>query len=145
MSEENSDTTSGGVVYCSAEYANELDTFSKLFDAHPQKMAEAERFAMAIGIAKNRRKLRKDWKEGKKKRKGTQNLATFQEAGKYNFQILFEMLGLMDESEDVSLTGVISEYITGGMEWLTENEMIEGSKFVVLKEEFPDLFSDYEE
>ena len=145
MSEEKSDTISGGTVVCSAEYANELDTFSKLFGAHHQPMAEAERFAMAIGIAKNRRKPKEDWKEGKKKRKGTQGLATFEEGGKYNFKILFEMLGLWDDSEENKLTDTISEYVTGGMEWLTENEMIEGSKFVVLKEEFPDLFSDYEE
>ena len=137
--------SSGGVVYCSAQFADQLNQFKDLFQAHKQPMAEAERFAMAIGIAKNCRKPRKEWKEGKKKRKGTQNLATFEDGGKYNFQILFEMLNLMVDSEESSLTVVISEYITGGMEWLTENEMIDGSKFTVLKEEFPDLFSDYED
>ena len=36
--------TSGGTVVCSAEYANELESFTKLFAAHHQPMAEAERF-----------------------------------------------------------------------------------------------------
>ena len=135
----------GATVYCSSEYAEQLEQFSELFVAHHQKMAEAERFAMAIGIAKNRRKLKNKWKDKSSKRKGTQNLATFEEGGKYNFQTLFEMLGLWDDSEGNKLTETISEYITGGMEWLIENEMIDGSKFEVLKEEFPDLFSDYKE
>jgi len=143
MTEEISEPT-GGVVYCSAEFADQLDEFKELFD-HKQKMAEAERFAMAIGIAKNCRMPKEEWKEGKKKRKGTQNLNTFEDGGKYNFQTLFEMLELWDENEGTKLSLVISEYITGGMRWLTENEMIDGSKFTVLKEEFPDLFSDYED
>jgi hypothetical protein len=139
MSEEEQDS-SGGVVFCSAEFAEKLDDFSDLFKKHKQPMAEAERFAMAIGIVKNSRLPKDEWKEGKKKRKGTQGLSTFEEGGKYNFRILFEMLDLWDEDDDVSLTLTISEYITGGMKWLTENEMIDGSKFSILKEEFPDLF-----
>ena len=51
------------------------------------------------------------------------------------------MLELWDEDEGTKLAVVISEYITGGMRWITENEMIDGSKFTVLKEEFPDLFT----
>lgn len=139
MSEEEQDS-SGGVVFCSAEFAEKLDDFSDLFKKHRQPMAEAERFAMAIGIVKNSRLPKDEWKEGKKKRKGTQGLSTFEEGGKYNFRILFEMLDLWNEDDDVSLTLTISEYITGGMKWLTENEMIDGSKFSILKEEFPDLF-----
>ena len=143
MTTNDEQDSASGVVYCSAEFAGQLDEFSKLFK-HNQKMAEAERFAMAIGIAKNCRMPRAEWKEGKKKRKGTQNLNTFEENGTYNFETLFEMLGLIDESEEESLTVVISEYITGGMRWLTENEMIDGSKFTILKEEFPHLFTDQE-
>ncbi len=144
MMTEDEQESSGGVVYCSAEFADQLDEFKELFN-HKQKMAEAERFAMAIGIAKNCRMPKDEWKEGKKKRKGTQNLNTFEDGGKYNFETLFEMLELIDESKEESLTLVISEYITGGMRWLTENEMIDGSKFTILKEEFPDLFSDFDE
>ena len=140
MMTEDEQESSGGVVYCSAQFADQLDEFKELFD-HKQKMAEAERFAMAIGIAKNCRMPKEEWKEGKKKRKGTQNLNTFEDGGKYNFQTLFEMLELWDEDEGTKLAVVISEYITGGMRWLTENEMIDGSKFTVLKEEFPHLFT----
>jgi len=141
MMTEDEQESSGGVVYCSAQFADQLDEFSKLFSSHKQKMAEAERFAMAIGIAKNCRMPKEEWKEGQKKRKGTQNLNTFEDGGKYNFQTLFEMLELWDEDEGTKLAVVISEYITGGMRWLTENEMIDGSKFTILKEEFPDLFT----
>ena len=140
MMTEDEQESSGGVVYCSAQFADQLDDFKELFD-HKQKMAEAERFAMAIGIAKNCRMPKEEWKEGKKKRKGTQNLNTFEDGGKYNFQTLFEMLELWDENEGKKLAVVISEYITGGMRWLTENEMIDGSKFTVLKEELPHLFT----
>jgi len=140
MMTEDEQESSGGVVYCSAQFADQLDEFKELFD-HKQKMAEAERFAMAIGIAKNCRMPKEEWKEGKKKRKGTQNLNTFEDGGKYNFQTLFEMLELWDENEGIKLAVVISEYITGGMRWLTENEMIDGSKFTVLKEELPHLFT----
>jgi hypothetical protein len=140
MMTEDEQESSGGVVYCSAQFADQLDEFKELFD-HKQKMAEAERFAMAIGIAKNCRMPKEEWKEGKKKRKGTQNLNTFEDGGKYNFQTLFEMLELWDENEGTKLAVVISEYITGGMRWLTENEMIDGSKFTVLKEELPHLFT----
>ena len=140
MMTEDEQESSGGVVYCSAQFADQLDEFKELFD-HKQKMAEAERFAMAIGIAKNCRMPKEEWKEGKKKRKGTQNLNTFEDGGKYNFQTLFEMLELWDEDEGTKLAVVISEYITGGMRWITENEMIDGSKFTVLKEELPHLFT----
>ena len=140
MMTEDDQESSGGVVYCSAQFADQLDDFKELFD-HKQKMAEAERFAMAIGIAKNCRMPKEEWKEGKKKRKGTQNLNTFEDGGKYNFQTLFEMLELWDENEGKKLAVVISEYITGGMRWLTENEMIDGSKFTILKEELPHLFT----
>ena len=141
MTNDEEQDSSGGVVYCSAEFADQLEAFSKLFQ-HRQKQAEAERFAMAIGIAKNCRMPKSEWKEGKKKRKGTQNLNTFEENGTYDFEKLFEMLELIEESEKESLTVVISEYITGGMRWLTENEMIDGSKFTILKEEFPHLFTE---
>ena len=144
MMTENEQESSGGVVFCSSEFAGQLDEFSKLFN-HKQKMAEAERFAMAIGIAKNCRMPKDEWKDVPNKRKGTQNLNTFEDGGKNNFETLFEMLELIDESEEKSLTLVISEYITGGMRWLTENEMIDGSKFTILKEEFPGLFSDFDE
>lgn len=140
MMTEDGQESSGGVVFCSAQFADQLEEFSKLFN-HKQKMAEAERFAMAIGIAKNCRMPKEEWKEGKKKRKGTQNLNTFEDGGKYNFQTLFEMLELWDEDEGTKLAVVISEYITGGMRWLTENEMIDGSKFTILKEELPHLFT----
>ena len=140
MMTEDEQESSGGVVYCSAQFADQLDEFKELFD-HKQQMAEAERFAMAIGIAKNCRMPKEEWKEGKKKRKGTQNLNTFEDGGKYNFQTLFEMLELWDQNEGTKLAVVISEYITGGMRWLTENEMIDGSKFTVLKEELPHLFT----
>jgi hypothetical protein len=137
---ESEQESSGTTVFCSAEFAGQLDEFKELFD-HKQKMAEAERFAMAIGIAKNCRMPKEEWKEGKKKRKGTQNLNTFADGGKYNFQTLFEMLGLWQENDEKKLALVISEYITGGMRWLTENEMIDGSKFTILKDEFPHLFT----
>lgn len=137
---EDEQESSGGVVYCSAQFADQLEEFCKLFN-HKQKMAEAERFAMAVGIAKNCRMPKDEWKEGKKKRKGTQNLNTFEDGGKYNFQTLFEELELWNEDEGIKLAVVISEFITGGMRWLTENEMIDGSKFTILKEEFPDLFT----
>ena len=107
MSEEEQDS-SGGVVFCSAEFAEKLDDFSDLFKKHRQPMAEAERFAMAIGIVKNSRLPKDEWKEGKKKRKGTQGLSTFEEGGRYNFRILFEMLDLWNEDDDVSLTLTIS-------------------------------------
>jgi len=140
MMTEDEQESSGGVVYCSAQFADQLDEFSKLFN-HKQKMAEAERFAMTIGIVKNCRMPKDEWKEGKKNRKGTQNLNTFEDGGKYNFQTLFEELELWNEDDGTKLAVVISEYITGGMRWITENEMIDGSNFTILKEEFPDLFT----
>ena len=70
MMTENEQESSGGVVFCSSEFAGQLDEFSKLFN-HKQKMAEAERFAMAIGIAKNCRMPKDEWKDVPNKRKGT--------------------------------------------------------------------------
>jgi len=135
VSEEEQETT-GGVVSPAPEFYEEIGEFSKLF-AHKQPMAEAARFAMAIGIAKNLREPRKKWKKGKKRR--AWNMGSFSDNGKFDFDVLFNMLDLMEEGTPVHRA--ISEYITGGMRWIVENEMIDGSNFAELKDEFPDLFT----
>ena len=135
--ELNGDDSGGGNVACSAEYGEELGEFAELFN-HKAKLSEAARFAMAIGIQTGTRTPRKEWKGG-----APRNLAhlgsTFSDNGRFDFELLFEMLGLREEG--VHLNILIGEYITGGMRWIKDNELKDGTNFNQLQEEFPHLFN----
>ena len=141
VEEESNDETSGGIVICSPEFYNEIGEFSELF-SHKAKLSEAARFAMAIGIRTGGREPQEIWKKKGKKRTIAHLNGTFADNGRYDFEALFEMLELIEADDETPLNLVISEYITGGMRWIVENEMLDGSNFSVLKEEFSDLFSE---
>lgn len=127
----------GGIVMCCPEHADELGELADFFD-HPAPIREAGRFALAIGIRKDIRHFRKDWAKKGKARNLAHLNGQFDEAGKYDFSLLFELLGIRDEQ--VSLNVQISEFISGGMKWISQNEISDGTNFSVLKESFSELF-----
>ena len=144
-----SEDDAGGNIACAGEYGSELGELAEFFD-HRASLSEAARFAMAIGIQKGIRVESKDWKKGtwkagKKATSGkTRNLAhlgsTFSEDSRWDIETLFDMLNL--RVDGVPLNTLISEYITGGMKWIVENEVEKGVQFSRLKAEFPHLFSE---
>ena len=139
---DESDESKGGIVTCSSEFNKEIGDFAELFSTSKAPIREAARFAMAVGIQKNRREKRSDWKKSGKRRTIAHLHGQFDANGRYNFKLLFEMLGLSDE--DTETHHLISEYVTGGMRWITENELKTGYNFSNMKDEFPYLFSDDE-
>jgi hypothetical protein len=144
--EEQDDSTGGGIVICSGEFYDAIGTFSDQFEGAPGgKLREAARFAMAIGIQKDLREKKSDWKKKGKVRTIAHLHGQFDQHGRYSMESLFEMLDLIEEEDDTALNVLISEYITGGMRWLVENEMTRGENYSILIEEFPDLFSSEEE
>ena len=146
---ELSEDDSGGNIACAGEYGSALGELAEFFD-HRASLSEAARFAMAIGIQKGMRIESKDWKKGtwkagKKATSGrTRNLAhlgsTFSEDSKWDIDSLFEMLNL--KVDEVPLNTLISEYISGGMKWIVDNEVEKGVQFSRLKTDFPHLFSE---
>lgn len=140
--------STGGIVTCAADYYDEIGELSEYFQ-NP-KLTNAARFALAIGIQKNIRIPKAEWKKPTKK-KTLRTIAhlggTFSDGGKYDFQVLIEMLGLI-EPEDIEkktpLHSILSEYITGGMKWISEQEIHKGGNFSALKddENFSTLFVD---
>ena len=95
---------------------------------------------MAVGIQKGMREKQSEWKKGKRRTIAHLN-GQFDDAGRFDFKILFEMLDLLDEGDETTLNIIISEYITGGMRWIVENEMVDGTNFSILEKELPDLFT----
>ena len=117
------------------------------FFESPQ-LANAARFAFAIGIQKNERVYKKDWKKQTKKLKQRTiaHLGQF-ELNRYDFKVLIEMLDLYEEADkenDTPVNTIISEYITGGMKWITEQDIHKGGNFSALKsdKQFSNLFTD---
>jgi len=139
--DEDSEESKGGIVLCSGEFYNEIGTFGGNFKGAPGgELREAARFAMSIGILNSTREEKKGWKKGKRGKVRTiaHLNGQFDQGGKYNMEALFDQLGLL--VEDVKLNVLISEYVTGGMRWIVENDMVENHNFNVLKEEYIDLF-----
>ena len=136
------DKTKGGIVTCSSEFHKEIGDFAELFTASKSPIREAARFAMAIGIQKNRREKRENWKKKGKVRTIAHLHGQFDDGGRYDFSLLFEMLGLIVDGTPIH--HLVSEYVTGGMRWIAENELKTGYNFSVMKDEFPYLFSEVE-
>jgi|APSaa5957512535_1039671.scaffolds.fasta_scaffold05025_5 hypothetical protein len=137
---------SGGIVTCAADYSQEIGELGEFFES-PQ-LANAARFAFAIGIQKNERVYKKDWKKQTKKLKQRTiaHLGQF-ELNRYDFKVLIEMLDLYEEADkenDTPVNTIISEYITGGMKWITEQDIHKGGNFSALKsdKQFSNLFTD---
>ena len=66
---------------------------------------------------------------------------------RYDFKVLIEMLDLYEEADkenDTPVNTIISEYITGGMKWITEQDIHKGGNFSALKsdKQFSNLFTD---
>ena len=84
---EKDEQSGGGVVSCSAEFSKDLEIFSQLFQSHNAPKREAARFAMAIGIQKNLREKRSEWK--KPKGQNVTNVAhlagQFDDKGRFDF------------------------------------------------------------
>ena len=135
---DENDQSKGGIVTCSSEFYKEMGDFAELFTTSKSPIREAARFAMAIGIQKDRREKREDWKKKGKKRTIAHLHGQFDDGGRYDFSLLFEMLGLI--VDDTPLHHLVSEYVTGGMRWISENELKKGYNFSIMKEEFPYLF-----
>ena len=128
---------SEGLIAISGMYNIELDELKELFPTS-DPLAEAARFAMAIGILNGGRVLRAEW--GKEKRR---NIAQFgQFAKKFDLTTLFDLLELKPPGDDTPLNFVIAEYITGGLQWIRDNEIHKGTNFSEIKEAFPDLFNE---
>lgn len=137
---------SGGLVTCSADYFDELGELGELFEI--PHIANAARFALAIGIQKNQRVYKKDWKKATKNNKvrTIAHLGQF-EQNLYDFEVLIEMLDLkedIDLENNTPVNTIVSEYITGGMKWITEQDIHKGGNFSALKndEQFSMLFTD---
>jgi len=129
----------GGIVMCSPEYRDALGGFAGLFD-HTAPLREAARFAMAIGIRLDRRHKRSAWSKKGKARNIAHLNGQFDDGAKYDFALLFELLGIRDD--DVPLNVQVSEYISGGMQWIVDNELPEGTNFTVMKNAFAELFGE---
>ena len=128
----------GGIITCSPEFYDAIEDFSKHFK-HRAALREAARFSMSIGIITNSREEKKDWKKGKPRTIAHLH-GQFNDDGKFDYSMLFEMLDILDKQ--VPLNQLISEYVTGGMRWVVQNEMVDGNNFSILKTEFPHLFED---
>lgn len=129
----------GGIVICSGEFYDEIEDFSKLFE-HKQKLREAARFAMAIGIRKGIRIEREEWPKKRKPRTIAHLFGQFDDQGRYDFKLLFETLDILDHKVPLNL--LLSEYITGGMQWIKDNQLKDRINFSKMKDEFPDIFSE---
>ena len=136
---------SGGLITCAADFFDELGELGEFFDS--PKIANAARFAMAIGIQKNLRVHKKDWKKQTKKKKvrTIAHLGQF-EQNYYDFEVLIEMLDLREEVDienNTPVNTIVSEYVTGGMKWITEQDIHKGGNFSALKndEQFSTLFT----
>ena len=141
---ENDDKSSGGIVTCSAEFSKDLDNFAKLFADSSAPKREAARFAMAIGIQKDLREKRSGWKKPTKnqKRSVIAHLSgQFDDRGRFDFDSLFDILGLKEKDDDTPIHHLISEYVTGGMRYITENEITSLQEWSKMKDDFPYLFS----
>ena len=136
---------SGGLITCAADYHDELGEMGEFFDT--PNIANAARFALAIGIQKNLRMYKKDWKKPTKKKKvrTIAHLGQF-EQNYYDFEVLIEMLDLREEVDienNTPVNTIVSEYVTGGMKWITEQDIHKGGNFSALKndEQFSTLFT----
>ena len=141
LSEKDVESESGnlGNVGCSAEYTHSLTEFSKFFSGHKQAKGEAARFAMAIGIQTNKKIFRKDWKKIKGKK--PTNIASWSGFSTgFDLENLFIMLDLEEEEHEIH--EIASAYVTGGLKWIVENDMLEGKNFSEMKEQIPHLFTD---
>jgi len=146
MSEEET-AGSKGIVTCSAEFSDELEKFSKMFgEKKDAPMREAARFAMAIGIQRGEREPRSGWKKPKNKKIRTiaHLYGGFDKGGQFDFPLLFEMLDLIEDGDDTPLHHLISEYVTGGMRYIKDNELYKLDEWSRMKEDFPHLFTDEE-
>lgn len=143
MSEEDTEAK-GGIVTASSELSETLDKFSKSF-GKPAPKREAARFAMAVGIQKGLREKKEDWPKPTKKKK----IATiahlsgqFDDGGRFDFEILFEMLGLDDDETEIH--HLVSEYVTGGLRYIKDNELYNLDEWSRMKDDFPHLFTEDE-
>ena len=142
MSDEDSEGK-GGIVTASAELSGTLDKFAESF-GKPAPKREAARFAMAVGIQKGLREKRDTWKKPKNKKIATiAHLAgQFDDGGKFDFEILFEMLGLDDD--ETPIHHLVSEYVTGGLRYIKDNELYKLDEWSRMKDDFPHLFTEDE-
>jgi len=138
---DNDDESSGGIITCSAEFSKDLDQFSELFEG--AKKREAARFAMAIGIQKGLREKRSDWKKPKNQKISTiaHLSGQFDDKGRFDFDSLFDILDLKNKDDDTPIHHLISEYVTGGMRYIEENELKNLDEWSRMKDDFPHLFT----
>ena len=144
MTEENNEQSSGGIVTCSAEFSKDLDKFAELFEGHGAPKREAARFAMAIGIQKGLREKRSEWKKPTEKQKIStiaHLYGQFDDKGRFDFDSLFDILDLKDKDDDTPIQHLISEYVTGGMRYIKDNELNNLDEWSRMKDDFPHLFT----
>lgn len=132
------DQSSGGIVMVASQYNDDLGKLSELFGTD-DKLREAARFAFAVGIRTGQRIKRGEWPKGKGEHRRIAHLSgQFDNNKTYDFAALLEILKLSDKT--VKLNILVSEYITGGMKWIAENDLMSGKNFDKLRERFPDMF-----
>jgi len=141
---EEETAASGGIVTCAADFHDEIGELAEFFER--PSLANAARFALSIGIQKNIRFKKEKWKKPTKNKK-IRTIAhlggTFSDNGKYDFGVLAEMLDLYEPDDTkIPLNAFLSEYISGGMQWIKEQEIHKGANFSALKsdEQFTSLF-----
>ena len=139
MSDEDTEGKSG-IVTASAELAETLDKFSESFGKAAKR--EAALFAMAVGIQKGLREKKDDWKKPNNKKVATIAHLTSMEDGRFDFEILFEMLGL--DEEETPIHFLMSEYVTGGLRYIKDNELYKLDEWSRMKDDFPHLFTEDE-
>lgn len=140
MSTDITETESGnlGNVGCSAEYTKALTEFASFFSQHKQSKGEAARFAMAIGIQTNTKIYKKNWLKPTATKKPT-NIGSWSGfSSGYNLENLFIMLELEEKGHEIH--DIASAYVTGGLKWIVDNDMLEGKNFSEMEEQLPHLF-----
>ena len=141
----NDEDRGGGIITCSAEFSKYLDKIAEqLFQGHFAPKREAARFAMAIGIQKGLREKRSEWKKPNNQKNATiaHLYGQFDDKGRFDFESLFEILELKEKDDDTPLQHLISEYVTGGMRYIKENELDNLDEWTRMKDDFPHLFSE---
>ncbi|MDA1130797.1 MAG: hypothetical protein O3B00_04780 [archaeon] len=122
--------------------------YKKLYDdlakKHFKNKISAAVFALSLGIAKNWRVPRDEWKNPKLREDGTRrphHFGTVQQVtdGFGDFGIVFDALGLKKEGHNTKMT--IDEFVTGGLKFIKDHGLIEDGNLMELKTEMPNLFS----
>ena len=118
--------------------------YEDLAKKHFKNKISAAVFALSLGIAKDWRVPRTEWKNPNARDNGVRrphHFGTVQQItdGFGDFGIVFDALNLKKEGHNTKMT--IDEFVTGGLKFINDHGLIEDGNFMELKNELPNLFS----